>query len=376
MLKHVLTYSLHYSIVAVHGLDEDSVEAWSDPISDISWLRDLLPQYIPAARILTYGYASDGSSASESRSSERFLQHAQTLVAELDADRSIENASERPIIFLCHGIGGILVKKALSYSSSMVARNVIHLYGIFVSTYGILFMGTPHDGVEQTSWSVMAKNSGGTPGALLKAISKNSETLQSINDQFAPLVKQFHIHFFWEQLETITDTSARYKVEEKSAAPIWDNTERCGIWANHAQMCKFGSVDSPGFTVVRATLRRYVREASKVIATRWVDANKNIEQQRNREAAEILGQEINMSVKPSINIRDHTKQLNKHFRVPYSASTFFTGRAEVTKRLEQNMLASSEPAILGKQKRFILYGLGGSGKTQFCLKFVQDHRQR
>lgn len=28
------------------------------------------------------------------------------------------------------------------------------------------------------------------------------------------------------------------------------------------------------------------------------------------------------------------------------------------------------------QKRFIIFGLGGSGKTQFCCKFAQDNRQR
>jgi len=375
LTKCALILSRTSSIVAVHGLDEDHITAWTDPVSKVLWLRDLIPRYIPSARILTYGYDSDVSSASSSGSSERFLQHAQTLVAELDADRLLENTTERPIIFICHGIGGILVKNALAYSSSMVAKDVAHLYGIFVSTYGILFMGTPHDGVEQMSWSVMARNTEGHPSALLEAIAKGSETLQSINDQFAPLVKRFRIHFFWEQQETVTETFARYKVEEKSAAPIWDNTERSGISASHAQMCKFGSVDAPGFTVVRATLRRYALEANDVITPRWRDAKQHIERQRSIEAAEILRHDIRITTKPSDDIRDSAK-CNKHFRVPFSASNFFTGRADVAKRLERSMLRSSESAIPQIQKRFILYGLGGSGKTQFCLKFVQDHRQR
>lgn len=353
-----------FSIVAVHGLDEDHITAWTDPVSNVVWLRDLLPRYIPSARILTYGYDSDVSSASSSGSSERFLQHAQTLVAELDADRLVENATERPIIFICHGIGGILVKKALAYSSSMVAKDVAHLYEIFVSTYGILFMGTPHDGVEQTSWSVLAGNTGGHPSALLEAIAKGSETLQGINDQFAPLVKRFRIHFFWEQQETVTETFARFKVEEKSAAPIWDNTERSGIWASHAQMCKFGSIEAPGFTVVRATLRRYALEANDVINGRWRDAKQHIERQRNSEAAEILGHEIRINTKPSNNIGDSAKG-NKHFRVPYSASKFFTGRADVAKRLERSMLLSTESAIPQIQKRFVLYGL--RAKPNFAL---------
>ena len=297
-------------------------------------------------------------------------------MAELDADRLLENAIKRPIIFICHGIGGIIVKTALAYSSSMVAKDVVHLHGIFVSTYGILFMGTPHDGIEQSSLSAIASNTAGNPSALLETIAKGSEILQNINDQFAPLVKRFHIHFFWEQRETATDTSARYKVEETSAAPMWDNTERSGIWANHAQLCKFESIEAPGFTVVSATLRRYTQEANKVIAGRWKDANDNIERQRNNEAAEILGHGKQIDNKPTIDIKHSTKRRNKHFRVPYNASNFFTGRGDVTRRLEQSMLSSSGSALPEMQRRFILYGLGGSGKTQFCLKFVQDHRQR
>lgn len=29
-----------------------------------------------------------------------------------------------------------------------------------------------------------------------------------------------------------------------------------------------------------------------------------------------------------------------------------------------------------RQKRYVVYGVGGSGKTQFCCKYAQDHRER
>lgn len=28
------------------------------------------------------------------------------------------------------------------------------------------------------------------------------------------------------------------------------------------------------------------------------------------------------------------------------------------------------------QKRYVIYGLGGSGKTEFCCKFAQDNREQ
>ena len=41
-----------------------------------------------------------------------------------------------------------------------------------------------------------------TDSQLLGALEKGSETLQNITDHFAPLMKHFHIFFFWEQQKT------------------------------------------------------------------------------------------------------------------------------------------------------------------------------
>ncbi|PMD48997.1 hypothetical protein L207DRAFT_595617 [Hyaloscypha variabilis F] len=77
-------------------------------------------------------------------SSDRILQHAQTLVAQLEANRSLANASRRPLIFICHSLGGISV--ALAYSASRTSKNVTHIHSIYVSTFAVLFLGTPHNG--------------------------------------------------------------------------------------------------------------------------------------------------------------------------------------------------------------------------------------
>lgn len=45
-------------IIAVHGLGGHSSTTWTSQESGNLWLRDLLPESIPEARILTYGYSS------------------------------------------------------------------------------------------------------------------------------------------------------------------------------------------------------------------------------------------------------------------------------------------------------------------------------
>jgi hypothetical protein len=85
--KSLFTQTLD-SIVAVHGLNGDPYKTWTTK-SGVFWLKDLLPIDIKNARILTFGYNANTTSFMGSTSSDRILQHAQTLVAQLNADREV-----------------------------------------------------------------------------------------------------------------------------------------------------------------------------------------------------------------------------------------------------------------------------------------------
>ena len=77
-----------------------------------------------------------------------------------------------------------------------------------------------------------------------------------------------------------------YIVTEASAAPILDNTERCGIAADHSGMCKFENARCQGFRDVVAALKRYFRSAPDLISTR-VRQEKEVIMQMRR-AAELM----------------------------------------------------------------------------------------
>ena len=54
-------------------------------------------------------------------------------------------------------------------------------------------------------------------------------------------------------------------------------------------------------------------------------------------------------------------------------SSFFTPRHEIYKQMGASCLISNQHKA--QQKRFVIHGLGGSGKTQLYLKFAEDHRE-
>jgi hypothetical protein len=66
---------------------------------------------------------------------------------------------------------------------------------------------------------------------------------------------------------------------------------------------------------------------------------------------------------------------NKHFDIPQGISSIFTGQGEYLERLGSYFFAPP-PSHEQQQNRFIVHGIGGSGKTQFCSKFASDNRDR
>lgn len=370
----------------MHGLNEDLTEAWTDSKTKVLWLRDLLPQTIQDARVVTFGYNAYASSFYGSGSVDRIQQHAHTLIADLQADRALEGCLQRPIIFICHGLGGILVKKALAYSSTRTSKHVEHLHSIFVSTFAILFFGTPHNGADKAYW-LIPPNTEHTrlfsrtreESQLLSAVEKDSETMQVITDQFAPLVKQFHVFFFWEEVQSKFGDRTRYVVEESSAAPMIDNTERSGIHATHLEMIQFSKAQSSSYRTVIEALVRYCRDAPPIIARRWEQTAASLQRARSNEASELTGTafDVHQNNRPFFYERKASERpCNKHFHIPQVVSSIFTGREDMAELVERSLLAQESTESVHQQRRFIIYGIGGSGKTQFCCKFAQDHRER
>lgn len=70
------------------------------------------------------------------------------------------------------------------------------------------------------------------------------------------------------------------------------------------------------------------------------------------------------------------KSRNKYFEVPFNVSAYFTGGDDVLYELREKCLPLEEVSAQKQQRRFILYGLGGSGKTQMALKFASYHQER
>ncbi|KAH8587436.1 hypothetical protein B0O99DRAFT_601687 [Bisporella sp. PMI_857] len=289
-------------VVLVHGLNGDPRNTWTAK-NGVFWPTQLLPATLKSvkARILVYGYNGDVvtfGGKGDSPSSDMLYQHAQSLVTNLAMERASEETTDHPIIFVAHSLGGILVKRALELSNDLTSRHADENRNIFVSTYGIIFLGTPHTGADPAKWGLVLERMVHTlvprrvmssESQLVKTLQSNNETLQNINLHFLDILPKFRICMAHEEMETDLRGTKAFIVDQTSASPMLPDVVYFGIANTHSGMCKYESKNSPGYLTVSTTLKTWIQEAPKFIPQRQEFERKLRRQQKEALAAELLG---------------------------------------------------------------------------------------
>lgn len=188
-------------VVAVHGLQGDAYKTWEHDDGSL-WLRDFLPADIPFARIMTFGY---DSTVAFSKSVAKIEDKALELLNQISAKRSSSSLHipPKPIVFVSHSLGGIVVKKALiiahERSSDPEYKDILE------NTRAIAFLGVPHKGSDSAWWAAFAANAlkgasigSSTNTALVSDLKKDSTTLANISKQFIDRARELLIYTFFE----------------------------------------------------------------------------------------------------------------------------------------------------------------------------------
>lgn len=63
-----------------------------------------------------------------------------------------------------------------------------------------------------------------------------------------------------------------------------------------------------------------------------------------------------------------------HWIVPRPVNDLFTGRSELILRI-QKAIRYDQTSSLDNQKRFVITGMGGQGKSEICLKVASQMRE-
>jgi hypothetical protein len=96
------------SIVLVPGLGGHVEKTWQSREDKTLWPRDLLPSQIPDARVLGFSY---NTTLKGSTGNSGIRDHASGLHMRLFEDRYNDVDKSRPLVFVGHSLGGLIIKQ-------------------------------------------------------------------------------------------------------------------------------------------------------------------------------------------------------------------------------------------------------------------------
>ena len=171
----------------------------------VYWPQHLIPTTLPTARILVYGYDTNvRHSLGPPISKNTVYDIAFDFLKSLEAERRLQPS--RPLVFVAHSLGGIVVKEALRRSRSFESHHS-HFRQIYESTTAIMFFGTPHGGADPRGLleliaEKLVRAAGLTVNEqIVNTLLPTSERLRELRDEFAPMARQNNwiIYSFQEQ---------------------------------------------------------------------------------------------------------------------------------------------------------------------------------
>lgn len=185
-------------IIFVHGLGGSAYKSWSwNRNTDNFWPTWLArDDYLGCVRIFTYGYNSNPRGDAHGLD---VMDFAKDLLLQM-LNHSDGIGNDRPILFVTHSMGGLVVKKAY-----MLGKQDQRFAGMISSVTSIVFLATPHRGSQYAktlNHILAATPTAAVPKAYIAALEKQSPAIQDINEGFSHQCEDLALVSFYETLPT------------------------------------------------------------------------------------------------------------------------------------------------------------------------------
>ncbi|KAI9823617.1 MAG: hypothetical protein M1832_002398 [Thelocarpon impressellum] len=371
-------------IIAVHGLGGRLYDTWTDEASGKLWLKHFLPDQMQnaKARIMTFGYDAD----LRSRNVLDIMGFAENLLAGLRTHRRRVDPT-RPIIFIGHSMGGLVIKNALLTAKDQGDP-------IADATFGVMFMAVPHRGSQTADWATIISGIANlaTPlsTAAIEQLKRDSGDLLNLSIRFGNMQESLMFVSVLEGERTkLASWLGRGSIEvvppESARLNLGGRREQTFSisGADHRTVCKFSSATDHQFLQVAGALEDLAENAlrqrrQRLAAQGPVPAVGNgINQKQNPRAQPtplpVPGEDRSPPVQtqytgvpipgksPGIPI---TAASGPIVILPFPRNPDVVVRKSIFKELDEKLPGHT------KQQSAAVWGLGGTGKTQIALEYA------
>ncbi|KAH6694361.1 P-loop containing nucleoside triphosphate hydrolase protein [Leptodontidium sp. MPI-SDFR-AT-0119] len=234
-----------------------------------------------------------------------------------------------------HSLGGLVIQQAL-----VIAIHQQQFTDVQLSVAGIIFLGAPFQGSDVASIGTWLAQISGLDSTILKLLEKESPSLYALSRDFWGSYGDWDLVCYYEKNKAKYGPVKKQMVNSQSASLL--GKRMMFLDADHSGLNKFGGEDDDNFKLVLPEIRRMVKDGPSIVAERYHTGTAN------------LG--------------------NVHWIVPRTVSTLFTGRGELLLRIQEAIQYST--SSFDQQKRFIITGLGGQGKSEICLQVANQMRDQ
>ncbi|XP_012306967.1 protein SERAC1 isoform X3 [Aotus nancymaae] len=233
-------------VLFIHGLMGAAFKTWRQqdseqaviekPIEDedrytTCWPKTWLAKDCPALRIISVEYDTSLSDWRARCPMERrsIAFRSNELLRKLRA----AGVGDRPVVWISHSMGGLLVKKMLLEASKKPEMTTV-----INNTRGIIFYSVPHHGSHLAEYSVNVRYLL-FPSLEVKELSKDSPALKKLQDDFLEFAKDrnFQVLNFVETLPTYIGSMIKLHVVPVESADLGIG-DLIPVDVNHLNICK------------------------------------------------------------------------------------------------------------------------------------------
>jgi hypothetical protein len=240
-------------IVFVHGLDGDAISTWCYDGNKKYFWPEWLGQDLQNAGVWSRGYNI------KSINWQRFTMSLyETAKQSLDLFEA-KSIGQRPLIFVCHSMGGLLVKQMIEICDS---KNIPDGWkAIRKNTKGIIFLSTPHLGSEIASKLHKVGVFLRTTGAI-ENLQNHNERLRQLNNWFKDNIDTTNTRVL-VYCEGKPTAGLGIIVDYDSAAVPLAGVQVIPMDDDHITICKLQSKEDQRYLQIRKCIMEILEEQQK-----------------------------------------------------------------------------------------------------------------
>ncbi|KAL3460036.1 hypothetical protein BJX64DRAFT_290684 [Aspergillus heterothallicus] len=268
-------------IILVHGLEGDSQSTWTYEATGLFWPRSLLPEDFPTARILVFSYPASfsyffpESARAKKRHKSTPGAYTEDLIDALSQLRKSSHTENRQMIFIAHGLGGLLSAELIASSNENISSSI----------KGIVFLGTPFgDEQDESSWGTIARAyhsfllradpADSTPapdGVAAAAQSGNARRImkdfKAVTGQREDNYQPLQMAFLLPRSGVINSDGHELMVVEPDYA-VLEEYDGSVVPGDQVSMTKIPDRESPGYQAICSAIRGWIEAGTAQIP--WI----------------------------------------------------------------------------------------------------------